>query len=53
MERCIHVPSLEESRAMRVEECNRRWKSVVMVDDVGQVGHGFMALVHRGGEGEI
>lgn len=46
----IHVPSLEESRTMRVEECDGRGEHIVMVDHIGQVCHGFVALVHGGGE---
>lgn len=53
MEWRIHVPSLEEPRAMRVEECNGQGKCIVIVDHIGQISHGFVALVYRGGERKV
>lgn len=35
---------------MRVEEGDGGWEAVVVVDDVGQVGHGLVALVDGSGE---
>lgn len=53
VERCIRVPGGEEARAMRVEEYEGRREVGVVVDYVGEVGHGFSAFVHWGCEGSI
>jgi hypothetical protein len=48
----VDVPSLEEALAVGVEEGHDRGNfAVVVVDDVGEVGHGFVAFVHRRYEG--
>ena len=45
------MPGGEEAGAVRVDEGEGRWKVGVVVDDVGEVGHGFSAFVHGGCEG--
>ena len=51
MERGVGVPGGQEARAVGVEECEGRGEVGVVVDYVGEVGHGFSALVHWGCEG--
>lgn len=53
VERGVGVPGREEARAMRVEEYEGRREVRVVVDYVGEVGHGFSAFVHGGCEGSI
>ncbi len=47
----VGVPGGEEAGAVGVEECEGRGEGGVVVDYVGEVGHGFAAFVHGGREG--
>ena len=51
MERGVGVPGREEAGAVRVDEDEGGREVGVVVDDVGEVGHGFSAFVHGGREG--
>ena len=53
VERGVGVPGREEARAVGVEEDEGGGEVGVVVDDVGEVGHGFSALVHWGCEGRV
>jgi adenine/guanine phosphoribosyltransferase-like PRPP-binding protein len=46
----VGVPGGQKARTMGMKEGEGGGKRVVMVDDVTEVGHGFMTFVHRGGE---
>ena len=50
MQRRIDMPCQKESGSMRVEEGYGRGKVFVVVDHVGQIGHGLMAFVEGGRE---
>ena len=41
------MPTLWVAISVAVEEYNRLWELEVVVDDVGEIRHGFSALVHR------
>jgi len=47
----VSMPGSEEAIAVRVEEGESRRESVIVVYDVGEVGHGFMAFIHWGCKG--
>lgn len=48
----IDVPGLPEAIAVGMEECNDLGNlCMVMIDDVGEVGHSFVALVDRRAQG--
>ena len=49
----VGVPGGEEARAVGVQEREGRREAGVVVDDVGEVGHGLAAFVHGGGEGRV
>ena len=51
MERGVGVPGGEEAGAVGVDEGEGGGEVGVVVDDVGEVGHGFSAFVHGGCEG--
>ena len=51
VERGVGVPGREEARAVGVQEYEGGWEVGVVVDYVGEVGHGFSAFVHGGCEG--
>ena len=51
VERGVGVPGGEEAGAVGVEEDEGGGEAGVVVDDVGEVGHGFAAFVHGGREG--
>ena len=44
------MPSREETRSVRVEEGYGGREIVVVIDEVGQVRHGLVALIDGGGE---
>lgn len=45
VQRCVHMPCQKKPGAMRVEEGDSRGKVFVVVNHVGQIGHGLMAFV--------
>lgn len=45
VQRRIYMPCQKEPGSMRVEEGDSRGKVLVVVDHVGQIGHGLMAFV--------
>ena len=51
VERGVGVPGGEEAGAVGVDEGEGGGEVVVVVDEVGEVGHGFAAFVHGGREG--
>ena len=53
MQGSVGVPGRQEAGAVGVHECHYGREGGVVVDDIGQVGHGFVALVHRGGECDV
>ena len=53
MERGVGVPGGEEAGAVGVDEGEGGREVGVVVDDVGEVGHGFPAFVHGGREGRV
>lgn len=50
VQRRINVPGLEEAGAVRMEEGNCGRELVVVVDYVGEVGHGLVAFIYGRGE---
>lgn len=50
VERGVDVPGHEEAGAVGMEEGDGGGEGVVVVDQVGEVGHGLVAFVQRGGE---
>ena len=48
MERGVGVPGGEEAGAVGVDEDEGGWEVGVVVDDVGEVGHGFAAFGQGG-----
>ena len=47
VKRCVYVPRLEEAIPMRMKKCDHGWyRGVVIIDDVSQVSHRFMALIY-------
>ena len=47
------MPGREEARAVGMEECEGGREVGIVVNYVGEVGHGLSAFVHRGCEGSI
>ena len=44
------MPATEEAIAVRVQEGEGGREIFVIIDDVGEVGHAFVTLIHWGGE---
>lgn len=53
VEGCVGVPGGEEAGAVGVQEDEGGEEVGVVVDYVGQVGHGFPTFVHGGREGVV
>ncbi len=51
MEWRVGMPASEEAITVRVDQGKSRRQGVIVVYYVGEVGHGFVAFVHRGCEG--
>lgn len=47
---CIGVPGRQEASPVRVDEHECGGERVVLVDDITEIGHGFMTFVHRSGQ---
>lgn len=45
------MPASEEAIAVRVQEGEGGREILVIIDDVGEVGHASVTLVHWGGKG--